>query len=384
MTYKKRILFVNDEMEIGGVARVLNTLMSALPRDEYTIDCLVLHPQGLLLNEIPKDVNLIFGSPFFSTVDQPFTDILSRFDLQAMFSKIRLFFYMKSGLIENRIKKERAKMNLQSYDVEIAAKEGFCTIFTAFGESKRKINWVLTDYSVCNYSKNHMKIVKKALRNIDLNIADSKQALDAYKQVFDIDNGVSIHNLMDVDKIYEGMKELPSEVIKKDALNVISVIRFHPQKCVERMIMAHKYALEHGIDHYLYLIGGGETEPMLRSLVKTNNLTNVLFLGYKKNPYADIATCDLFILTSLYEGFATIINESLIATTPVLTTRVSGVEEQITNPNYGWVVENNQVAFNVGYMYALKDKQKLKCMKQELKSYHYPNDRILKEFMDVL
>lgn len=384
MTYKKKILFVNDEMEIGGVARVLTTLMSALPKDEYAVDCLILHPQGLLLNEIPKDVNLILGSSFFDTVDQPFIDILGRFDLQAIFSKIRLFCYMKTGLIENRIKKERFEMNLQSYDIEVAAKEGFCTIFTAFGESKRKINWVLTDYSVCNYSKNHMKIVKKALLNIDLNIADSKQALDAYKQVFDIDNGVSIHNLMDVDKIYEGMKELPSEVINKDSLNVISVIRFHPQKCVERMILAHKYAMDHGINHYLYLVGGGETEPMLRALVKKHNLTNVLFLGYKKNPYADIAACDLFILTSLYEGFATIINESLIATTPVLTTRVSGVDEQITNPNYGWIVENNQVAFNVGYMYALKDKQKLQYMKQELKSYHYPNEKILKEFMDVL
>jgi len=35
MTSKKRILFVNDEMEMGGVARVLNTLMANLPEDKY-------------------------------------------------------------------------------------------------------------------------------------------------------------------------------------------------------------------------------------------------------------------------------------------------------------------------------------------------------------
>ena len=40
---KRRILFVNDEMEMGGVARVLNTLMKNLDQQVYQIDLLVLH-----------------------------------------------------------------------------------------------------------------------------------------------------------------------------------------------------------------------------------------------------------------------------------------------------------------------------------------------------
>ena len=85
-----------------------------------------------------------------------------REDITNILSKIRLLFLMKTGLIKNRIIKERKKCLNKKYDIEFSAKEGFCTIFTAFGDSTKKINWVQADYKVNNYSSNHMKLVKKA------------------------------------------------------------------------------------------------------------------------------------------------------------------------------------------------------------------------------
>ena len=381
MTSKKRILFVNDEMEMGGVARVLNTLMANLPEDKYEIDCLVLHKTGLLLNEIPANVKVISGTKFFETVDQPLIELIKNMDVPLIFSKLRLLLFMKTGLIKERIKKEREELDQNPYDIEVAAKEGFCTIFTAFGKSKKKINWVLTDYSVCNYSKRHMKLVKESLEYIDLNIADSKQAIEAYKKVFKIDNGISIHNLMDVDRVKRDMQENKIDI--SEGINIVSVARFHFQKSIDRLINAHKYVLDKGIHHNLYLVGGGELENKLRKQVADLNLTTVHFLGYMKNPYGLINQCDLFVLSSLYEGFATVINESLIAQTPVLSTLVSGVDEQIIDSNYGYIVDNNQEALNEGLYNALKDYDKLKYMKEYLKDYHYPNEKILEEFIEV-
>ena len=381
MTSKKRILFVNDEMEMGGVARVLNTLMANLPEDKYKIDCLVLHKTGLLLNEIPANVKVISGTKFFETVDQPLIELIKNMDVPLIFSKLRLLLFMKTGLIKERIKKEREELDQNPYDIEVAAKEGFCTIFTAFGKSKKKINWVLTDYSVCNYSKRHMKLVKESLEYIDLNIADSKQAIEAYKKVFKIDNGISIHNLMDVDRVKRDMQENKIDI--SEGINIVSVARFHFQKSIDRLINAHKYVLDKGIHHNLYLVGGGELENKLRKQVADLNLTTVHFLGYMKNPYGLINQCDLFVLSSLYEGFQTVINESLIAQTPVLSTLVSGVDEQIIDSNYGYIVDNNQEALNEGLYNALKDYDKLKYMKEYLKDYHYPNEKILEEFIEV-
>ncbi len=384
MIDKKKILFVNDEMRMGGVARVLNTLMANLPKDKYEIDLLILHKQGMLLDEIPEGINIIEGTTFFRPVDESLDALVKGFHVFETSRKLRLLFYMKTGLIKGKIKKERKKILNKTYDVEVAAKEGFCTIFTAYGDSKRKINWVLTDYSVCNYSKNHMGLVKDALRYIDLNIADSNQALIAYETVFRVQNGIAIHNLMDTSILEKGLQETRTNIVNKDTINIIDVARLHPQKGIDRLIKASTTVYNEGLKHDLYLIGGGELEDELKELTTSLNATHIHFLGFQKNPYRDIAECDLFVLSSLYEGFATIINESLIVGTPVLTTRVSGCEEQITDPSYGWIVENSEEALTNGLRTALKDKAKLKEMKHELSKYKYDNEGILKEFMNVL
>ncbi|MEG0564548.1 glycosyltransferase, partial [Anaerorhabdus sp.] len=80
---------------------------------------------------------------------------------------------------------------------------------------------------------------------------------------------------------------------------------------------------------------------------------------------------------------ATIIYESLIAGTPVLTTRVGGVSDQIVEDYQGWIVENTLEALKAGYLTALSKPDKLNDMKQTLKSYEYPNDKILKQFEEV-
>ncbi len=381
---KRKILFVNDEMEMGGVARVLNTLMSHLDPSQYEVDCLVLHKHGLLLDEIPSHVQILSGTSFFDTIDLPLKELIHQKKGIKILKKARLIFYMKTGMIKKKIQAERRKILKKKYDVEFAAKEGFCTIFTAYGDSKKKLNWVLTDYSVHNYSKRHMKLMKEALKEIDLNIADSKDALNAYIDVFDIKTGCAIHNLMDVDKVKRGMEGTPIVDYDLNCVNVISIGRFHHQKRVERILYAHEEALKKGMNHNLYLIGGGPDEEMLRKIVKDKKLNQVFFLGYQKNPYADLARCDLFVLSSEYEGFATIVNESLIATTPVLSTLVSGIQEQITQEEHGWIVENNQESLNEGYIRAIENQEKLRMMKKKLENYNYPNQEILKKFIQIL
>ncbi|MDD5850649.1 MAG: glycosyltransferase [Galactobacillus timonensis] len=383
---KRTILFVNDEMRMGGVARVLNTLMAALPKDRYEIDLLILHKRGMLLEEVPQGVHVLEGTPFFTPVDESLDMIWASRDWKELFKKLRLLFYMKTRLIIPKIRRERKKILTKQYDVEVAAKEGFCTIFTASGDSKRKINWVLTDYSVCNYSRNHMPLVKQALRSIDLNIADSTQAMIAYNTVFKVRNSVTIHNLMDTASIERKLAEDPDGKAIQDSSspNLISVVRFHPQKAVDRLLYASHEATKAGYAHTLYLVGGGEEEGKLRKIVSDLKMDNVVFLGYMANPYGAMRKADLFVLPSLYEGFATVISESLIVGTPVLSTDVSGAREQITKPDEGWVVENSQEGLNNGLIEALSNLDRLKEMKKALAGYTYPNDEVLQQFMDVL
>ena len=375
---KKKILFVNDEMTMGGVARILNTFLKMIDRDKYDVDLLILHKRGELLAEIPSDINVIGGSPFFSTIDRPLKECRGK----ELFYKLRLLFYMKSGLIKNKIIKERKKILDKHYDIEFSAKEGFCTIFTGYGDSDRKINWVQVDYKESNYSGHHMELVKDALKQIDMNIACSNQVMESYKELFDVSKICVIHNLVDEERIRDMSLE-PRDLHLEDngKINLITVARFHKQKAVDRLIRIQAKLKDY---YNLIIIGDGGLKEELYALAKEQGcFDDIKWLGLKSNPYPYVRECDLFVMSSLYEGYPTMTVESLLSDTPVLTTLVAGVSEQIDDSN-GYIVENSEEAL-YKKLDELKDKRDvLLKLKKDLENYHYDNQSILNKYYGVL
>lgn len=373
---KKKILFVNDEMTMGGVARILNTFLKMIDRETYDVDLLVLHKRGELLDEIPGDINVIEGSKFFSCIDRPLKECKG----SELFYKLRLLFYMKTGLIKKKIVSERKKILNKHYDIEFSAKEGFCTIFTGYGDSDLKVNWVQVDYKESNYSSHHMELVKDALKHIDMNIACSSKVKQSYQELFDVDKICVVHNLVDEERIGK-MSLIPCDFqIDENKINIITVARFHPQKAVDRLIKVYSKLKEH---YNLIIIGDGGLKEELYSLAKELNcFDDISWLGLKANPYPYVRKCDLFVMSSLYEGYPTMTVESLISDTPVLTTMVAGVGEQINDSN-GWIVENSEDGlFNK--LNELKDKKDVLIkMKKDLLTYHYDNESILNKYYKI-
>lgn len=373
---KKKVLFVNDEMTMGGVARILNTFLAKIDRNKYDVELLVLHKHGELLKEIPNDIKVISGTPFFNTIDKP----LKQCHGKDLLNKLVLLFYMKTGLIKGRIQKERKKILDKHYNVEFSAKEGFCTIFTSFGDSDKKLNWVQVDYKESNYSKHHMKLVKEALSHIDMNIACSNKVKESYEELFGVKRITVIHNLVDEERI-RNLSLLPSSIkTNPNKINLITVARFHHQKGLDRLINVYAKLKDY---YELVIIGDGELKDELYTLAKKNNcFDDIKWLGIQSNPYPDVRESDLFIMSSLYEGYPTMTIESLISDTPVITTLVAGVKEQINAAN-GWIVENSEEGlFNK--LDELKDSKELLFeMKKKLLTYHYDNEIILNKYDEL-
>jgi glycosyltransferase involved in cell wall biosynthesis len=63
--------------------------------------------------------------------------------------------------------------------------------------------------------------------------------------------------------------------------------------------------------------------------------------------------CDLFVLPSGWEGFPTVTVEAKILGCPVLATDVSGIREQMTHGETGWIVENSEEGLYSGLKYLL-------------------------------
>ena len=66
-------------------------------------------------------------------------------------------------------------------------------------------------------------------------------------------------------------------------------------------------------------------------------------MGYQTNPYKYLGKCDLFVCTSISEGFSTAATEALILGVPVVTTPVAGMHEMLGNDNeYGIISEHQE------------------------------------------
>lgn len=281
-------------------------------------------------------------------------------------------------------------MNLGHYDVEIAFKEGFCTIFVANGSSPKKVNWVHLDYKKQNFSSNHMPLMKKTLNSIDINVAVSEVAAQSYEEVFNLKQKVLvIHNIIQSDlirnKYEEEVQEEDLHLFNNQYLTFISVGRLVSQKGYDRLINIHKRLIQEGLMHNIIIIGHGEDEDSLRQQINELGCQETCrLIGYRENPFAYFKLADCFLLPSRYEGLPTVVFESLICETPVIATKVAGVEEQLNQTDFGLVVDNENESFYEAMKHIIGHPTALNKMKVALKQYQYQNDKIISQIKELV
>ena len=90
----------------------------------------------------------------------------------------------------------------------------------------------------------------------------------------------------------------------------------------------------------LWIVGDGPERPYLESLAAGLNITDdIVFWGFQENLYKFIKKSDIFVHTSLFEGFGNIILEAMACGVPVIATDCPfGPREIINNGENGILV----------------------------------------------
>lgn len=383
----KNILFVVDEKKMGGVSILLEDILNNINIDKYNIDVLVLHNNGERLENIPKKINIIYGTKYFSSIDLTLKQALKSHNIKTIYHKLKVVFDMKTGLIENRIKKERKKILNKKYDLEIAFKDGFTALFTIFGDSKRKLHWLHYEYKLTNPNGKYDKLFKKILPKFDNIIAVSEGVKDAFNNIYHQDNVKVIENYVDTKKIISKSKEEGLKLNKKD-INFISVGRLHEMKGYDRLIkVINEIKEEKNLpDNFkLRIYGDGPQQELLTNLIKQYNLSNnVLLMGRTPNPYKEIKNSTLFILSSRYEPFGLVIVEAMTLKVPVLATNNAATSKLIKNKENGLIVDNNDKSLKEGLLYLINNPNIIKEYKNNLTNYEYNNQTIIKQIESEL
>jgi len=376
----KKILFVVDEKMLGGVSIVLENILWSLDLNRYKVDVVVLHNRGECLKNIPEKVNIIPGGEFFNSVDYPISEIVKMKDFKLFLNKLRLVLSMKTGLIKKRISKERKRMGLNQYDCEIAFKDGFTALFTAYGNARKKIHWLHYEYNLLNPNAKYDRLFKEALPMFDSIVAVSKGVMDYFNKIYHLETKTKvIPNLINVDQIKQKAGEIQDKHIHGN--HFVSVGRLHYQKGYDillNVIARLRDEKKLPSDFQLEIFGDGPMKLELQNQMSKLYLNNFVTLkGKSLNPYPYVKNADAFILSSRYEPFGLVIVESMLIQVPVLATSNAATAELIDSGRNGLIVENSEQGLYEGLLYMFENVSFLRNARNNLKNYTYDNSKII-------
>lgn len=250
-------------------------------------------------------------------------------------------------------------------------------------------------------------LIKKLYGRSNLIIAQSKDMKeDLVKQIkIDKEKIVVINNPCDIKLIHFMMEEKLSEeeeAIFRDKKTIINVGSLTAKKNQKFLIEIVKKLKDRGLKFNLVLLGEGkEKENLINYAKELDILSDVYFLGFKKNPYKYIKRADFFLLSSLVEGFPNVLLDALACGKVIFSTDcksgpseiLEGISEngKIIQGKYGYLISLNNVIKIEDYLISeliksIKDtkinKSYEKKSKEKIKKYS--KDKILLRYLEKI
>lgn len=318
----KKVLFAINTLNNGGAEKVLLTLLRYLDPKKYEIHLLVVFGEGIYFEQIPQYV------------------------------RVTHIFPCKNKEATKEIREHAAKLYEQyvkeSYDVMVAFLEGPSTkILSCCNDPMcRKYAWMHT-----NLKKRHRTAVfyksfeeeKYAYSQYDKIVFVSEAIRVAFGEMFGIElvqNAAVCYNPLEA-KTIRRMAE--AYEVAHDKFTICAVGRVIPEKGFLRLTSICEHMVEDGRDFTLNIVGDGKEYDRLKEMVESHHLEKWEHLiGFQENPYPYIKNADLFVCSSLNEGYNLAISEAVILGVPVISTDCSGIRENLGNGKWGYIVENRK------------------------------------------
>lgn len=366
---KKKILIGSVHAQIGGIERTLINLLKNLDYEKYEVDLLLLLKNGDLLNEIPQEVKVI----------TPYSEIFSNFFAkESKISKIikHLLFNKYTAHLWTNNKIYDVAINYSGYYL-------FIDYYIANIESNKKYIWVHqnvfgSEKHDKNFQRNFVKNIKK-YNKYDKIVCVSDSAKDDFNVMFNQYK----NKTMVINNILEDKINFTKQVSLKGKYKLVSVGRICPQKGLERLIKVHKILIDEGYDITTYLIGGGNDLEKLKQLAKENQIEDSFqFLGPKSNVYDYLRESDLFVSSTYYEAYPTVLFETMLCQIPWVCPNVPGVKDvyKVSPKGSCILTENNEESIAEGIKEAINGKVNKK-FKLDIKTL---NKKTLKDFYKLI
>lgn len=374
---KIKVLFRHRSMEMGGVEKVILSMLNNLNKDKFEITVCLNINQGELRDEFPSHVKKVF-------ITKGREDLSKRPFIQ----KIQL---VKRNLkLKNALKNPKIADALleDSYDVEIATTySAFAPVLDSLKKNSKKIGWFHSDITLPKLQPLVPEILQQIPR-FDYFIFGSQQTKDILIETYPdlkIPESQVILNAIPIEELKQ--KALAFKPEKPNKPVFVSVARLHSRKGFHKLMEAHARLLNDGFDHHIIIIGDGEEMDNLKKQAERLGVTESFqLLGSLMNPYPYVKNADFFILPSESEGWPLIIADTLILQKPIISTNVGGIPEMITHEKTGYLINYETDEMYESMKKFLTDPQLVSEIKDNLKDIEkqFDNQKIFDAVENII
>lgn len=347
----KKVLFVVKCMNIGGVEKSLISLLNTMSKTEYDVDVLLLEKNGGFLNQIPSWVNVKVFEEYSSIKDAvnlpPLKVIKAKFKSKDIIGACKFAnAYLLSKLFKNsklyyrQVFKKVNKLE-KKYDIAVAYSSiiNYLSWIVCYKvDADTKIGWIHFDISKLVIDRKLFLDLHSKMEKI---YVVSQEALDKFCNAFpELKLKCEVkYNVVDSKNILK-MADEKVEFLKGDDETIIMTLgRLEKEKGQDIIPQVAEELKEKNMNFKWYLIGDGGLRKTIEEEIKSVGLEEyVILLGAKSNPYPYLKQADIYVQTSIHEGFCITLAEAKVFDNAIISTDFTGASEQLENRKNSYVV----------------------------------------------
>ncbi len=334
---KKKVLFVITQSEFGGAQRFLYNLVSHLDPNAYDILVTVGSTGNGDFQRVLKAGSIPNQTLKYLKREPGIHDLRAVAEIRDLIDKYRpdvLFLNStKAGFVGSLASVFPKRLNALKVIYRIGGWS-----FNDPWPKWKKWFWILLEWLSAGW-----KDIIIVNNQHDLGQA-KRLHIKPRREIVLIHNGIETYKLdflskeEALEKLFEKAAKFSGRILQ--AKNIVGTIaNFYPTKGLEYFIEAADYF--HDMDDLVFfIIGDGEARPELERRIREKGLEKKVFLlGQMPDAFRFLPAFDIFILSSVKEGFPWSLIEAMAARLPVIATRVGAVPEIIDNGKNGIIVE---------------------------------------------
>lgn len=331
----KNIVFVIESLNLGGAETSLVTLLNNIDYSKYSVDLLLFTRENYFISYLPDEVNVVY-------VDFPDLNIIER--IKFKFLKIINQNNQHPAQLLWSIIKSKITFFDKKYDLAHAYNQGFSTYYTAnFIKAKVKLAWINIDYQKARYNINFDYSHYAEFNKI---IAISNEVKRGFKEELKKVNcnyQVEIIKLFTDENLLRKRSEEPLPIVfDNNKINIVTTCRLSKQKGLHLVIESCDKLIKRGYSIHWYIVGEGNQRSFLEKLINNYQLQNsITLVGVTKNPFPFMSASDIYVQTSLFEGWGLTVIEAVLLNKLVVTTNFPTAFDIIENEKTGLISEMN-------------------------------------------